>query len=288
MKALFITTTSNDCFNHVRAWNSCFLPAIHHTFDLKAIRNDWQAVEIAQEEQPDIIFYIGATDGPGIPRFETFCELQKTAPIINLCSDAADWPWHKTLELYERQKCFNLQVSIDGALKTPVDFVTLTPIDARPFKVMPKNIRCGFSGTVGMHNSRSEMINSLEWFGKLFVRRRERGDNYEDHAYFMNQCQILFNTSWTGTEDTHHIKGRVLESGFAGCALLEHEDSPVAEWFPKGSWFSWKTPKDAAEIIHDASDEEINSVANALSQTVKENFTAKQIYGEILAHVGLT
>ena len=67
---------------------------------------------------------------------------------------------------------------------------------------------------------------------------------------------MVLNTSWTGS-DRHHIKGRVLEAGWAGCALLEQAESPIAKWFPR-IVILLGDAKEAAEIIKNASDDEIN------------------------------
>lgn len=286
MKALFITTETVDTLNHVRAWESAFSPAEHHQFNHRGLRNDWQFTEIARQVKPDIIFYIGAVEGKGNPKIETLQELRTIAPVVNLCSDAMDLPWHKTLRHYNNLGCFDLQVSLDGAKDAPVDLATLTPVASHRFNPNEeKTIRCGFSGTVGRWCNRAEIIHALEWFGGLTVR--ERSTSYIDHAKFMSKCQMILNTSWTGTGNNHHIKGRVLEAGFAGCALLEHEDSPIAEWFPKGSWIPWRHPRDIAEIIAEEDSQVIESAAKMLSDKVKHSYTAKQIYSEIINHVDI-
>jgi len=235
-------------------------------------------IDRAKLIKPDVIFYIGAVKGLGNPKIETFLTLKSIAPLINLCSDAADKPWHYVLGYYRNNKCFDLQVSIDGA--DSADLSTLTPVDASAFKKVKKDIRFGFSGSVGRWNTRSEVVNALDWFGGLTVR--SRATSYEDHANFMCRTKILLNTSWTGTEQTHHIKGRVLEAGFAKCVLLEHIDSPIADWFPKEAYISWKDPKEAAEIAANLNDKEIESTANSLHNAVISKFTASKIYGEIL------
>ena len=284
MKAFFITTDTDDCQNHVDAWNSCYGYSVHHKFNIHQIRNDWQLLEIARKEEPDVIFYIGAVKGNAIPKIEVLKELRDIAPTINLCSDAADRPWHPVLEYYKKNACFDLQVSIDGALDSPVDYVTLTPVDFTNFRPIKKSIKCGFSGTVGRWNTRSEIINALEWFSILKVRRR--GGSVRDHANFVSKCKILLNTSWTGTEYTHHIKGRVLEAGFANCALLEHVKSPISNWFTN-CWIPWRTAKDVNEIINDITDGEIQSIANKLTEQVKSKYSPKMIFDGILSHVDI-
>lgn len=290
MKALFVTTETVDCANHVRAWNSFALePAKHVTYDHDAICNGWRYLEIARELQPEVIFYIGAAKARGNPRPSTFREMRTVAPLILLCSDATDKPWHPVLRVYHNRECFDLIVAIDGARDAPVDFATLTPVDPIPFSVGTgiRNIRCGFSGTVGNHTPRSEILNALRWFDNLTIRDREPEDGYDDHAGFMTGCQSILNLSWAGSGRTHHVKGRVLEAGWAGCALLEHADSPISSWFPDGCWLPWRTPIDAASLIKNTPDDEIALVAQRLSNEVRTRFRSEQIYGSILERVGL-
>lgn len=287
MKALFLTTKTVDCFNHVRAWNSVFETASHSTFETTGLCNDWQLLEAADAVKPEVIFYIGAQSGSGNPRASTFRDIRKIAPLINLCSDAADTPWHRTLETYHHKECFDLQVSIDGAKHAPVDLATLTPVDPKPFAVIAKrDIRCGFSGSVGRFNPRSEIVNPLVWFSNLTVRAREKSsESYHDHAVFLRRCQMLLNVSATGSGLSHHIKGRVVEAGMAGCALLESAGSPIGEWFPDDCFIRYDGPVEAAEIIKSMPDSDIDHAALRLSEEVRARYMPEHIYGEILESV---
>ena len=291
MKALFYTTQTVDCANHVRAWNSCFPAAEHMTYNHIGIRNDHLMLEAARNMRPDVVFWIGAHMGSGNPRSETFKKVRDIAPLVNLCSDAGDWPWHEVLRIYKKRGCFDLQVSIDGAKSAPVDLATLTPIDDVPFSALKnlknRDIRCGFSGTVGRWNSRSEVVLALEWFGNLTVRRRVDEDNYEEHVQFLSRCQMLLNFSHTGTGQRHHVKGRVLEAGWSGCALLESKGSPVWHWFPADCYIMYGNPKEAAQIISDMGAKQIHEMAANLAYQVRQRYTAKQIYTEILEQAGV-
>ena len=283
MRALFLTTKTSDCANHVNAWESAFGKSDHVTFNHEGIRNDHVLIEAAKSAKPDVIFYIGAMKGLGNPRPETYQELRRIAPMVNFCSDAADRPWHPVLATYARMRCFDLQVSIDGAEESPVDFTTLTPVDPRPFDIeTAKDIRFGFSGSVGKWNGRSEIVKSLEWFGGLEVRHRQSGDTYHDHARFMRRCRMILNISATGSGHRNHIKGRVLEAGWAGCALLESEGSPIGNWFPSDCYLTYRDPREAAEIVRDTDDATIDRYAKRLSEEVRTRFHPKVIYTEIL------
>jgi len=188
------------------------------------------------------------------------------------------------MRLYKKHGCFAAQVAIDGA--DTADLAVLTPVDPTPYRTLPKNIGFGFSGSVGRWNTRAEVINALEWLGGLLVRKR--GGDYQEHVDFMCRTKILFNTAWTGTGERFHVKGRVIEAGHANCALLEHVDSPIGRWFPDGAWFPWENPKDAADIVKNVSDVEIERSARLLNETVMEKYTAKKIYQEILDYVDRT
>lgn len=289
MKALFLTTKTSDCFNHVRGWVSAFGPAEHMTFNYGGgIRNDWKFVDVANEIEPDIIFYIGAQSGINLPRRDTFLKLRESAPLINICSDAADYPWHPTLIKYREEGCFDAQVALDGARAAPVDIATLTPVDPYPFGAddgisVPRDIRCGFSGSVG-EGPRGKILDALGT--DVQIRNRVDGqDNYQDHADFMRKCRLIINSSFTGTGERHHVKGRVLEAGWAGCALLESEGSPIGEWFPEDCYFIYKDAAHAANLIRNLSDGEIEHAASRLSEIIRERYTAAKIYGEILDRV---
>lgn len=292
MQALFITTTTSDCLNHVNAWNSfAAVPAVHTTFELHGVRNCWKHLKVAEEVQPDIIFYIGASKAQGNPSADTLRRLRKFAPTVLLCCDAMDYPWHQVLCVYRTKECFDLMVAIDGAKEItglgPI-YSTLTPVDPRPFDRRTDRgriVKCGFSGSVGRWNARSEVILALKWFGGLTVRERAGAGTYQDHAAFMGRCQMLLNISYTGTQQSHHIKGRVLEAGWAGCALLENVESPIANWFPPDCWIPYRDPPDAARIIAETSRERIKEVAHNLSDYVRRNYRPEMIYGGILEEV---
>lgn len=288
IKALFYTTNTVDCSNHVRAWNSVFPQAHHLRYDLRSVCNDWQLLEAVESVKPDVVFYIGANDAPGNPKIGTLKIAKQTAKMVNVCSDAADKPWHKYLEGYARKGCFDLQVSIDGAKNAPVDLATLTPIDPKPFEGdLTKTIRCGFSGSVGKHNSRSEIVLALSWFGGLTVRDRVKVDGYDNHVEFLKRCRMILNISYTGSGLAHHIKGRVLEAGWAKAALLESEGSPIGEWFPKDCYITYRSPKEAAEIIADLPDAEIDNAAARLAEEVRKRFRPEMIYDEILQRLNV-
>ena len=177
---------------------------------------------------------------------------------------------------------FDLQVGIDGPSDAPVDLSTLTPVDTRSFDIeVDKDIRFGFSGSVGNWNGRSEIVKSLSWFGGLEVLHRQNA-TYPEHARFMKRCRMILNISLTGSGHRNHIKGRVLESGWAGCSLLESEGSPIGDWFPPDCYMIYRNPKEAADIVRDIDDATIDRMARRLSEEVRTRYHPKMIYTEML------
>lgn len=294
MKALFIVTRTNDCLNHLSAWESFAGPAeiIRHTPN--GNRNDILILEKAKAVRPRVIFYIGAVRGTGIPETATFYALRRVAPLVLICSDAADKIWQDALLEYRKQDCFDLTVSIDGAGTGFADHVTVTPVDPRFFAdpAPARDIRCGFSGGWGSRHAldydnhgaayRGRVIHVLEKHGLLTARRREPTGPYQAHIDFVRRCQVLLNVSLAGDGVHHQVKGRVLEAGWAGCALLESAGSPAIDLYPPDSLFVYENLEQALEILRTASDAEIATKAARLASHTRTHYHPARIYGAIL------
>ncbi len=314
MKALFVTSATTDVDSLVRAWD-CWqdVQSERVMFPHMGSPMNNEILTRARKISPDIIFYIGGAQGDGNPDVRTLCRLRELAPSINLCCDAGDEPWHPLLRRYRAADCFDLQVTLDGIHTAPVDLVTITPVDPRPWERSKvkwskwhRPVRCGFSGgassaIVPPHRrtrdafkkrfqppiTRERVIHRLEAHNLIVVKRRVKGRSYSEHAGFVMSCQMILNTSASGSGNVHQIKGRVLESGWAGCALLEPEASPISKWMPEGSYFSYRDVNHAEELINNLTDEQIKASANLLNQYVQANYHPRQIYGEILERAGV-
>ena len=338
MRALFVTSRTSDVDSLVRAWD-CWQPgkSTRVMFSHMGEPRDEEILAVARKMSPDIIFYIGANEGSGIPTVKTFLALQKLAPLINLCCDAGDPPWHKPLKYYKAVGCFDLHVTLDGCRNAPVDLVTVTPVDPRPYaRSMPRTVHCGFSGGVSSKERKifrvsfpnrkvpkvvkARPINALPSWSPLYkrsgltvegdpepntvrdeaiwdlestkgvitVRRRGEAAPYSEHAKFMLSCQVTINMSSSGSGVVHQIKGRVLEAGWAGCALLESVGSPIADWLPENSYFLYDDVSHVKRLLKTLTTEQIEESAAVLSQYVRANYHPRQIYGEILDLCGLS
>lgn len=290
MKALFIVPPSHEPSMIVDAWNSWNDPAVHKTFNLWGEPIDGEMLQVARDASPDVIFYVGGNKAPGLPSHDTFRNLRSLAPLVHLCWDATDEPWHAVLEAYKEGECFSLQVAMDGGTDSPVDMATLTPIDPQPYgqRVFDRSIRCAFAGqnvaraALGKYqHPRWHVLTPLVNRGLVEYRQRNDG-SYQEYAAYLKSCQMLLNISHTGSGKAHHVKLRVVEAGFAGCALLEMRQAPTIDWIPEECLFLYSDVEEAAETLRSAS---MGDKASALSTYVRENYRPQRIYESILARL---
>lgn len=307
MKAVFVTTFPNDVANVVAAWDcwnevkseriifsqmsNCpettpFLKFKAAIF-LSDAERDTDVLHRVRMASPDIIFYIGAAGGGRtyVLNIEILHKLKKMAPFINLVFDGGDKPWHGLIEEYRQQKCFDLQVTIDGCLDSPVDFVTVAPVDTRLFygPGPERDIFCGISGNIGPGDQRSKIINPLIEAGLVKMRRRDVvGGGFPEHVAFMRRCQMIINTSYAGSGKMHHVKQRVFETGFAGAALLECADAPTHHWIPSTHFFTYDNLDHASEIIRNLNSDEIAEKGRLLQEYVRANYMPQQVYSGML------
>lgn len=290
-RALFVTTKSNDVDNVISAWDFWNPPSDRVSFDHMNGVDDAAIIGAAKHIGPAVIFYIGSV-GPCSPTHDALRRLRDIAPSIHICFDAADEPWHPLLAEYSAAGCFDLQVSIDGVRGTPVDLVTVAPVNPAFFDGPgpDRTIRCGFSGNIGLQgdvptDQRGTILGPLIASGLVERRQRDvtESDSYTDHVEFMRKCRIIINTSFAGSGTVHHVKQRVFESAFAGCALLENDASPVGDWLPAGCFFPYRDSEQAAELIGTLADDAIAESARIRSAYVQENFMPKKLFGEMLA-----
>lgn len=296
-KALFITSPTSDARNMAVAYEKNVGPVTHITFDVGGDPIDGTMLATAEETKPEVIFYIGAVEGPGLASIDTLRALKAMAPLVHMSGDLGDPPWWPVLEEYKQAGCMSLTVTMDGAPNAPVDIVTLTPLDVSAFDgpspSPERDIRCGFPGNYvtkeryrevfklyRTFDPRSRMLHEID--EKVTLRQREVDGNYSDYVAFLKRCQIVLNTSWTGSGKVHHVKGRVLEAAFAGCAVLEMVQAPTFGHFPAYALHSYASPPAARKFITSATDQQLRLSADILGAYAREHFHPKVIYRTIL------
>lgn len=296
MKAFFLTLEF-DSMVLLNAWKSWHTDETSvFRYDITGRPRDKEILEHAKGFAPDITFYVSAVAGSGIPTVSTLKSLRDMAPLIHLCGDAADYPWLGPLLMYKKEGCFDLQVTVDGAIDIPeIDMTTIMPVDHRPYEgeAPVRDVLCGFPGQCGPGHPRYDVLTPL--VDKDLVTYRARGgalpieisDNYEGYAHFLRRCKVCINFSHTGSGILHHVKGRVVEASLGGAALLDMEVSLTKEWIPKEYIFLYKDVEDAARIIKNMDYEDAAERAKLFQAYVSSNYSAEKIYRRMLERIGL-
>ena len=287
MKAFFLTTHTHDVVSLIRAWD-CWneTPCKHFTFDYTKAPIDNEIIQAVKDHDPDIIFYIGACGPIGTPDKKTFQKIKAHCPSVHLCCDSADKPWWQYIEEYRAAKCFDLQVGIDGQTRCPMDYVTLTPVDPRPYQLFnpERDIRIGFSGGIGW-GWRHDLLHPLQSADIVTVRRRGEATDYNIHTKFMLRCKMVLNVSFSGTEQAHQVKGRVLECANAGAALIDWYESPTIDWFPEDSFFTFKDVFHVEHLYKTLKDKDILNKAVKFKQHYLKHYQPKMIYQNIIGQL---
>jgi len=277
MKCLVLVTWA-DCENK---WRS--LQAIGHEvhirqYDMLPSDRHMELVDEARLLRPDFIVFIGSVPefhpGPVLSH-DVLRRFRDIAPSVHMCNDAADEPWWKWLQLYDRLECFSLQVNIDGAFDTPIStfknrgLTLLTPVDHRVFRPRAKRpILMSLVGGHG-HSQRGQIVGELIVRKMLSFFEGPTGRSYKEMADILCGSKFVFNHSMTGSAQRHHVKGRVIEAGFAGAALIEYKNSPTASWFNPGfEYFYYEDANDIAGIL---------AMPDTLVSKVAKNFHNKVI-----------
>jgi len=251
-----------------------------------------ELVEEVRHIAPDFAVFIGACeqfyDRP-VPNTDILCRIRALTPFIHMCDDAADLPWWPQLQMYHDQSCFTVQVNIDGSYETPIagfdeGLTLLTPTDTRAFSPRPwqeREIQFCFVGSGG--GGRTEIMSQLRGRGLQYYHV-DPSRSYESMAALLCNSRFVFNHPLTGTGARSHVKGRVIEAGFAGAALIEFGSSPITSWFQSNEYFTATTADDVDKIVREASGED---VAARLHERVVREHHPRIFWDRVLKKAGV-
>lgn len=292
MRAIMFTTCTpnNQCF--VRAFTCLGIETRVVQYDVP----NMNIAEVAAADRPDVMIYIGAPPHCHINRFvpdtQTLKRANSIAPMVHLCSDSGDQPWWPWLEEYHHEGAFALQVSMDGAKDSPmarVGRVALTPVDPSWFpKVAWKDRRnqCSFSGNLGF---RGDMVHFLRVKGVLTYLEGSPNKLYQEMADLYAHSKSVVNNGMTGSGQRWHVKGRVVEAGLAGAALIESSEAPTKDWFEPGTdYLTWTWPN-YGQILNQLSkpDQELEEMAKRFHERMMVEHSPQAFYGRVFDDIGL-
>jgi hypothetical protein len=255
----------------------------------------------AKDYAPDLIVYIGARWGQQ-PSQAALARINSTvAPMVHICSDAADPPWWDLLQEYHYHGCFTLQVAIDGSHRWPLassQMTALTPVDPENFASEPRPhaarpVICGYAGNPGSGNGskRTGMLAAL--LEKRLIDLRIRSNlphTYESYCDYLGKCRMSLNIAHSGTEATMQVKGRVVESGLAAAVLLETKGAPTSEWFRPGlDYLEYNDQFEAEQIIRrlENEPEATQAIGESLRARVLAEHTPARFWAKVFERMGL-
>jgi hypothetical protein len=269
--------------------------------------------------RPDAIVYISAWQEDFVPLNETLGELNSIAPVIHFLSDGADWPWWTQLKEFERRGTFSLTVNIDGSHywpggrdwpaegvdvtqpdgtkahidKTNKSLTLLTPVDVSKFPTVgmaygERPYAIGYGGNNGGH-VRSVVVQRLQGIRGFAFKQRDMDQNsYGAYTDFLSHCRVSVSIPFTGTGMHRHVKGRILETGFAGATLLEWQNDATRAWFtPRFEFHEYSSIEECADMAewlagHPKIGEE---TAKALNERVVREHHPRVFWDNVLSRV---
>ena len=297
MKALFITTESNEMPQYVETWTCLGRPAERFAFNHVKGRGvggdelDFRTWTAFKASSPDLVVYIGACESLA-PSAMLFREIKGTTPTVLLCPDAGDEPWYKDLEFFDKHQSFSLMVGMDGC-KTPLASMLITLMAFNPdrFTLAPHADRptlFGFAGDPGTPDTiREKELSSMKSLIKLKIRPRDKAD-YGEVTKFISSCRIIPNVPHTGTFKSMQVKWRVMEAGWAGCLLLEMAGSPTKDWFTPGEdYLEWTDAAHASVIVAALADrpEYTQKIGMNLRGKLLAEYTPNKLWERILKRI---
>ena len=322
MRALFVTSATNETIKYGESF-ACLpgnsIESCRYTERFKTKkgvveqgRMDEEVYAHALRYQPDLIVYIGSRWGE-LPSMGTLGSMNKNvAPVVHLCSDAADHPWHDLLLDYAKAKCFALQVAIDGNKDWPLHndpngLTALTPFDPRrypdPKPHAERDIHFGYSGSIGSAGNprkkrspsiRYRIVDECRRDGGMQIREREDHNvGLEDRTYqayvdYLGRCRVTLNVPFSGTQAAMQVKGRVVEAGLAGCVLLEHRGAPTAYWFTPGvDYLEYDNAGHANQLAAALKPDESQAMAMRLRARVLAEHGPEAFWSRVLKRIGL-
>jgi hypothetical protein len=301
VRSLFLITGTNEVLKYadsLRILNHGSVDVLRYDELSSSDQVLWGKI---REAKPDFVVYIGSRWGKQ-PSISCLSQInEKIAPMVHLCSDAADPPWFDLLRDYHSAGCFSLQIAIDGSHKWPLSstqMTALTPVDPASFPLglrphEERGIRAGYGGNAGggPGTKRTDFLAAMLQERALDMRGRTNlPHTYDAYCDFLQNCRMSFNTSFSGTEAALQVKGRVVESGLAGALLLETKGAPTSYWFRPGiDYLEYESPENAVSIIRQLSErpDETQRMAFSLRERVLAAHTPAHFWAQVLDRIGM-
>lgn len=270
------------------------------------VRMDDEMLSEASGFKPDVILYISAWEGLFVPENETLVALNKIAPMVHLCFDASDPPWWPQMAKFEEVGCFSLTVNIDGGHAWPggrdwsgesiSGLTLLTPLDPRAFAGVQvafneRPFLIGYAGNAGgwIRHGLVERLKNMKGFA--FRPRDDHPLSYKNYCDFLRHCRLSISVPFTGSNASKHVKGRVVETGYAGACLLEWKNSATRSWFePRRDFWEYESVDECQEMAEWLADHPklCQEMAENLHNRVVQEHSPEKFWSAVFGKLELT
>lgn len=287
--ALFLTThtVNNEVFwksLQCVGWN-----VTPHRYDDRPRDRHIELIGTARDLSPDVIAYVGALETHGvsnpIPSHDVLRKLRDVAPTVILVGDAAIPEWQPQIADFQQHECFDVYVGIDGHGPQGL-MAKLTPIDVRPYHPRAWEERDVFVGSnkgPGEGGERGAVIDVVHAAMPGTV-------SSDDMAAFLCRCKVVPNGPASGHPGYDHVKGRVVEAGFAGACLLERRNAVTSQWFKPGlDYVEYEHVGDAPARLDwiRNHDDEARQIAASLNKQMHMYHHPRIFWRDVLERVGI-
>lgn len=276
-------------------------PAIYHYDEGKEAQHhypgevDFRIRRFVTEFTPDCVFYAGPAEGNCRPMTETFLWIKERAKLIAFICDGGCPGWHPAIKEYAEKNAFDLMVNGDANPdwpKRPQDFTTHGLIAPhyyrRPVRWEQRPIK--FGAIIGLGSARRQK--ETYWLtanaGLELGLRSEKWGDYQAYADFMCKTKITVNYPEGGGEGKiFQLKYRVMEAGWAGCALFERENPITRSYLdPENDYFEYQEVEDLKAKLDSIPDAEFKRRAENLHYKVTTKLRPEPVWQKMLTTVG--
>jgi hypothetical protein len=144
----------------------------------------------------------------------------------------------------------------DGAWGVSKALTLLTPIDVRAFEPLAmryeeRPVAVGYAGNLGNagYGHRSMVAERLNRIVGFKLRARTQGNDYAHYADFLKHVRVNVDVPFSGSGAARQVKGRVVETGFAGAALLTWKNDAVRSWLtPRHHFWEYESLDELQEM----------------------------------------
>lgn len=175
---------------------------------------------------------------------------------------------------------------------------TLTPVDPSYFQgptiaFRDRPFRIGYAGNFGGWQRGAVIEFMKAKFNGIFApyQRDDHPNSYANYCEYLRYCQCVINVPFSGSNAAKQVKGRIVEAGWAGAAVLEWKGAPTEQWFEAGVDFEGYAGlgdlEDSVHAILEDPDRMVEAMAASLAKRVRSEHTPEIIWNQVFREVGL-